>query len=103
MTQAATRECRRSTDGRHVWIVVAGYGGEQCCKCGVRQISDVAETLTADFEGMPSRRVKMCSCGECGNRFYLPYFQNGEWKPKFCPFCGTEFVRETVTDLSLQP
>lgn len=65
-------------------------------------MSEYVSPLIVSLEGRKDLRVKLCRCGECGNEFYLPEFANGEWKPKFCPFCGIQFIRETVADLNVE-
>ncbi len=43
--------------------------------------------------------VKICTCGECLNEFYVPALSE-EWRPNYCPFCGIKFVKTQLVEVS---
>ena len=42
--------------------------------------------------------VSTCRCGRCKNEWYVP--NHNDFTPKFCPYCGLQFITMIETDLS---
>jgi len=52
-------------------------------------------TLHARLNDGRSLPIETCTCGHCKNEWFMAAL-SAEWMPKFCPYCGINFVRKST-------